>query len=77
MVQIYRFQNGRERGIDMVYIKANNEIIKVYQSVITSKKERVEWNGDIVIRKNAMILVGRLRSMYFELSSRRVYSDIE
>ena len=61
----------------MVYIKANNEIIKVYQSVITSKKERVEWNGDIVIRKNAMILVGRLRSMYFELSSRRVYSDIE
>ena len=48
----------------MVYIKANNEIIKVYQSVITSKKERVEWNGDIVIRKNAMILVGRLRSMY-------------
>ena len=33
----------------MVYIKANNEIIKVYQSVITSKKERVEWNGDIVI----------------------------
>ena len=61
----------------MVYIKANNEIIKVYQNVITSKKERVEWNGDIVIRKNAMILVGRLRSMYFELSSRRVYSDIE
>ena len=56
----------------MVYIKANNEIIKVYQNVITSKKERVEWNGDIVIRKNAMILVGRLRSMYFELSSRRV-----
>lgn len=45
--------------------------------MITSKKERVEWNGDIVIRKNAMILVGRLRSMYFELSSRRVYSDIE
>ena len=35
----------------MVYIKANNEIIKVYQNVITSKKERVEWNGDIVIRK--------------------------
>lgn len=61
----------------MVYIKANTEIIKVYQRVITSMKERVEWNGDIVIRKNTMILVGRVRSMYFELSSRRVYSDIE
>ena len=61
----------------MVYIKANNEIIKVYQRIILSMKQRVEWNGDIIIRKNTMILVGRVRSMYFELATRRVYSDIE
>ena len=61
----------------MIYIKANNEIIKVYQRIIMSMKERVEWYGDIIIRKNTMILVGRVRSMYFELATRRVYSDIE
>ena len=39
----------------MIYIKANNEIIKVYQRIIMSMKERVEWYGDIIIRKNTMI----------------------
>ena len=61
----------------MVCIKANDEIVKVYQRIITAMRERVEWNGDIIIRKNTMILVGRVRSMYFELATRRVYSDIE
>ncbi len=61
----------------MVCIKANDEIVKVYQRIIAAMRERVEWNGDIIIRKNTMILVGRVRSMYFELAARRVYSDIE
>lgn len=61
----------------MICIKANSEIVRVYQRIIMSMKERVEWNGDIIIRKNTMILVGRVRSLYFELATRRVYSDIE
>lgn len=67
----------REKRDGMVCIKANDEIVKVYQRIITAMRERVEWNGDIIIRKNTMILVGRVRSMYFELATRRVYSDIE
>ena len=41
----------------MVCIKANDEIVKVYQRIIAAMRERVEWNGDIIIRKNTMILV--------------------
>ena len=42
----------REKRDGMVCIKANDEIVKVYQRIITAMRERVEWNGDIIIRKN-------------------------
>ena len=35
----------------MVCIKANYEIVKVYQRIITAMRERVEWNGDIIYER--------------------------
>ena len=61
----------------MIYLNSNPELKNVYSKIIKTTGERVEWNGVFIIRNNTIILPGGLRSMFLNLDSRTVRSNIE
>lgn len=60
----------------MILLKANEELKKVFLSLIKTLGTNVVWNHMFVITNNTIILPGKVRSLFFDYDTKRVYSNI-
>lgn len=60
----------------MIVLKANPQLKTVFNKLIRTAKEPVEWSGVFLAAGNNLILLGSLRSLFFSLENRKVFSNI-
>lgn len=60
----------------MILLKANDKLKTVFQKIIKTMGENVEWTDIFLINNNDLILVGTLRSLFFNFNTKRAYSNM-
>lgn len=60
----------------MLFIKSNQVLNNAFSKLIKALGENVEWNGMFAVNNNCCILLGRVRSLFMDFGSRRVFSNI-
>lgn len=60
----------------MILLKANDKLKLVFQKIIKTMGQNVEWTEVFIINNNDLILLGTLRSLFFNFDNKRVYSNI-
>lgn len=60
----------------MILLKANEKLKAVFQKIIKTMGENVQWDGIFLINNNDLILLGKVRSLFFNFDNKRAYSNI-
>ena len=57
----------------MIILNTNAELKKTFARLIKTMKEPVEWSGRFVVIGDYLILLGRVRSLFFKLGISRKF----
>lgn len=60
----------------MILLRANRELDEVFERLIHTMKVNVKWNGIFVVVGNYLILLGEVRSLFFNFENRKVVTNI-
>ena len=61
----------------MFYVKAGRQVKLVFEKLLKATGENVEWtSGVLAVNLNTLILPGLVRSLFFDIEGRRVFSEI-
>ena len=60
----------------LILLKANDELKKVFLSLIKTVKMNIVWNHIFVITNNTLILPGEVRSLFFDYDNKRIYTNL-
>ena len=60
----------------MIILNTNAELKKTFARLIKTMKEPVEWSGRFVVIGDYLILLGRVRSLFFNFESRKVVTNL-
>ena len=60
----------------LIFLKANDELKKVFLSLIKTVKMNIVWNHIFVITNNTLILPGEVRSLFFDYDNKRIYTNL-
>jgi hypothetical protein len=60
----------------MILLKANDKLKAVFQKIIKTMGENVEWTDIFLINNNDLILLGRVRSLFFHFDNKRADSNM-
>lgn len=60
----------------MILLRANDKLKVIFHKIIKTMGENVQWNELFIINNNDLILLGALRSLFFNFDNRRAYSYI-
>lgn len=60
----------------MIFLKANEELKKVFLALIKTVKMNVTWNHIFVITNNTLILPGEVRSLFFDYDTKKIYTNL-
>lgn len=61
----------------MILLKADSQLEPIFRRLIHTLGVKVEWNSIFLIEGSQLVLPGRVRSLYFDYDSKRVYTNIE
>lgn len=60
----------------MVWLKADSSLVNTYKKLIAASRAEVDWQGEILIQNNIIILPGSINSFIFDFELKRVYPNI-
>lgn len=60
----------------MILLKANDKLKVIFHKIIKTMGENVQWTEIFIINNNDLILLGTLRSLFFNFDTKRAYSNI-
>lgn len=60
----------------MILLKANDKLKVIFHKIIKTMGENVEWNELFIINNNDLILLGKIRSLFFNFDNKRANSNI-
>ncbi|MBA4688567.1 MAG: hypothetical protein H2184_15555 [Candidatus Galacturonibacter soehngenii] len=60
----------------MILLKANDKLKVIFHKMIKTMGENVQWNELFIINNNDLILLGKVRSLFFNFDNKRTYSNI-
>lgn len=60
----------------MILLKANDKLKVIFHKLIKTMGENVEWNELFIINNNDLILLGKIRSLFFNFDNKRAFSNI-
>lgn len=60
----------------MILLKANRELDEVFERLIHTMKVNVKWDGIFAVVGNYLILLGEVRSLFFNFENRKVVTNI-
>lgn len=60
----------------MILLKADGRLETIYRRLIQAMGGKVEWEGIFLVSGSHLVLPGRIRSLFFNFSSRKVYTNI-
>lgn len=67
---------ARQGVSQMVWLKADSGLVNTYKKLITASRADVDWQGEILVQNNTIILPGSINSFIFDFELRKVYSNI-
>lgn len=60
----------------MILIKSDTRLKKVFERLIKTYGEHVEWNGIFAIAAGNLMLPGRVRTLFFQLEQKKLFSRV-
>jgi hypothetical protein len=60
----------------MILLKANENLKAVFQKIIKTMGENVQWTNVFIMNNNELVLLGKGRSLFFNFDNKRAYSNI-
>lgn len=63
-------------GIKMVWLKMDSGLGNTYKKLIIASGADVDWQGEILIQNNTIILPGSINSLIFDFELKKVYPNI-
>lgn len=60
----------------MIIIKADAKLKTVFTRLIQTTKENVEWSGNFVVAGSNLILLGRVKSLFFNFETQKIHANL-
>jgi len=60
----------------MVWLEANTGLANTYRKIINASGADADWQGDILVQNNTVILPGSINSLIFDFELKKVYPNI-
>lgn len=60
----------------MVWLKADSGLVNTYKKLIVASRADVDWQGEILVQNNTIILPSSINSFIFDFELKKVYPNI-
>lgn len=55
----------------MVWLKADSGLVNTYKKLIIASRADVDWQGEILVQNNTIILPGSINSLIFDFELKK------